>query len=628
MCGIVGLWDKGAATSILKSRIDAAVKSIRHRGPDDQGVWVSEEAGLGVGHVRLTIIDATPLARQPMISATGRYILVFNGEIYNFRELYDRYCIDDRRVNRRSDTSVLLYLLARYGKKAIGWLNGMFAFAFIDDKEKKILLARDRFGEKPIYLYRKGGTFAFSSELRGIVNLYPDNPWDLDDESIINYHMLGSVPAPRTIYKDVVALLPGHFAEINQSMNVVTQCYWNLSALERLESVNNSDAGIQSECRNLLIGAVKSRMVSDVPVGVFLSGGIDSNAILSTACTCGIPPDKALCIDFEEGAQYSEFAVAKASANYFHIPIQRHVLERHKFEDGMDSFFSAMDQPTIDGFNTYFLSRIASESGIKVWLSGVGGDELFGGYPSFHRIYSLAMLGSLSMLVPDSLVFFIAECLKNIRYSRGLHLGIRGNPLVRAYQACRLILPPAKAKKYLVNAKCLSPGILQSYIDSIYPKSIQGFDCFQVASVFEATVYMRHQLLRDIDNFGMAESIEIRAPFLDHKLFGHVMMLPDDKKKDGQRLKPLLQDIIPGGLPPSVPRNEKRGFTFPVERWLYEGMSSHFRDVALDSVNGQFWNLDEVEDLWRGFKAGQIHWSLLWLFYSFAKWKELHSCKI
>jgi asparagine synthase (glutamine-hydrolysing) len=286
-----------------------------------------------------------------------------------------------------------------------------------------------------------------------------------------------------------------------------------------------------------------------------------------------------------------------------------------------------MDQPTTDGFNNFFLARAASDTGIKVWLSGVGGDELFGGYPSFSRLgYLKAWSAVLQRLMPRSAALNLAARSSYMKLSRLLHLGVEGDSTLRAYQACRLIVPPANARQFLRVQSGESAASLQRGIDGFYPRLSESMDSHQTASILESSVYMRSQLLRDIDNFSMSASIEVRAPFLDHDLFRQIWRLPRSSKKYNRNVKPLLIDIVPNGLPHDVPLDKKRGFTFPVARWAREGMAVHFRDVVMDPVNGDYWVPQEVEKLWRAYERGRVHWMVLWMLYSFARWRGTHPC--
>jgi asparagine synthase (glutamine-hydrolysing) len=623
MCGLVGTVAPRDHLALDLHAVATALKSIEHRGPDNVSTWASKDGRVAVGHVRLAIIDPSASANQPMVSRDGRYLLVFNGEIYNFRDLYARFVADDDDVNPRSDTSVLFALLRDRGRDALSLLNGMFAFAFIDLADRSVLVARDRFGEKPFYFFSDGPTLSFASELVALGKLRPDLSWSLDQEAVQLYFMSGSITAPRTIFRGMRALPPASYFSWRPGTTPAVRPYWQLVPSAQPELSHKPPIEAVS---SLLRRAVSSRMVSDVPVGIFLSGGIDSTSIVATAASQAASINTALSIDFPE-VEFSEATIAAAVAKRFGLSFVREVVDSRSFIDSVPGFFHAMDQPTVDGFNTYFISRIAGQTGIKVWLSGVGGDELFGGYPSFSRLSRLeAASRYLQHIVPYKLVGGLPVGAGLSKVARLLHLGVRGNPVLRAYQVCRIPILPAPCRKLLGSPQESSNTRLQQLLDDVAPETAAHLDWFQKASLLEARVYLGGQLLRDIDNFSMAESIEIRAPFLDHDLFEGVWRLPQDLKKYNSSSKPLLIDSVPGGLPAEVPTHRKRGFTFPVQDWLRDNMGRQFQDVVLDPAFDDVWDRREVAKLWRSYKAGAVGWIPLWSFYAFANWRSSHNC--
>jgi asparagine synthase (glutamine-hydrolysing) len=622
MCGITGLWNQNLAEEELLKRVEVSTKLLEHRGPDDSGIWHDKALSLALGHRRLSIIDATSNAHQPMIHKTNNYALVFNGEIYNYRELEKKYkllCHDEKEYG---DTAVLLELLVKFGVDALEYLDGMFAFAFFDKTKQKLTLARDRFGEKPLYWNNSGGIFCFSSEITTLVPLI-NTTLDINEESLAIYHMMGSVPAPRTIYTDIHALEPGSFITINTKFQPQIKNYWDIKSSFNRSNKNQKNNGSDAT-QELLINSVRSRMVSDVPVGIFLSGGIDSNSILATLNNQKILPDMALSVDFPE-SEYSEFSIAQTSAEQFGVPMERLVMDQSSFTKGLPTFFSAMDQPTMDGFNTFFLTQAAQQIGIKVWLTGVGGDELFGGYPSFKRMMILSnVIKVMQKIMPSRLMVELSSSNISIRNSRILNSLVNGPAQTRCYQSNRLILPPAKIRSLLNTT--MDNNILLKLLDSCYPTMPDNMDAYQAATYLETSIYMASQLLRDIDNFSMAHSIEVRAPFLEHHLFQNILSLNKNKKIDGKRIKPLLQDMVPGGLPSIIPQTIKRGFTFPIEKWLKTGLEKNYKEVVLNSDNSSFWNLNSLENIWKNYEKGKVHWTMLWNFYSFSMWAKSRRC--
>jgi asparagine synthase (glutamine-hydrolysing) len=615
LIGVVGSEDPQQT-----NKLDAALKLLTHRGPDASGRI--DGAWLKLRHTRLTIIDLSASANQPLRSACGRYVLVFNGEIYNYQELYTRYLYGDPAVNKDSDTSVLLHLFMRFGKHCLTLLDGMFAFAICDLEARKLFLARDRFGEKPLYWISFGGIFAFASELRALRAALPELVCDFDTEACAIYHMVGSIPAPRTIYRKVSALLPGHWLNFRDGEIQIGR-YWSLPAPVERRNAQSYEEQL-ALTRERLLDAVRSRMVSDVPVGLFLSGGFDSGSILSLLSSSGFKGINAICLDFPE-TEFSEYRLAKQTSEKFDAILHRRIITAEEFAASLPAFFAAMDQPTSDGFNTFFVCRAARDLGMKVWLSGVGGDEIFGGYPSFTRLRTLSMLAKFLGLVPATLLESASSAVRrHPKLNRVVHLGDGGSPYVRAYQALRNSFPWRLARSVL-SPMWDGSWCFPAALDSFYPEPNPRADFFQMASLFESSVYMRSQLLRDMDNFSMAHSLELRAPFLSHKLFESVYLMDRASKKSSKQAKPLLANALVNPLPEEVTRQSKRGFAFPIERWLRSFIRRSFEDVAFDPALKGIWDQEAVRQLWAGHLAGRINWGMMWQLYAFARWR-LQTC--
>ena len=616
MCGLVGFRDYRDGFQAA-SKLDAALGALRHRGPDDAGTLIIDK--FGFAHARLSIIDLTAAARQPIVDATGRFVLLFNGEIYNYRELADKHFSGDAHLNRASDTAVLLAMYVRFGRDCLKDLSGMFAFAVVDLQTKSVFLARDRFGEKPLYWVATSDCVAFSSEISALKRLLPDCDWSVDPAALLLYHAIGSIPAPYTIYRASRALRPGQWVEIDGSGGISEGTYWSVGE-SGFPVPRNRDEAIDG-CRHRLLDAVRSRMVSDVPVGIFLSGGLDSGSLLSLISSLGAPCPEALCIDFAD-PQFSEYNRAAETARAFGAPLHRSVVTPEEFKAHLSGFFCVADQPTTDGFNTYFVALHAKALGIKVWLSGVGGDELFGGYPSFQRIdHLIALSQGLQLALPGFLPKLVTGRFPHrYRWARALYLGRPGDQRKRAYQCLRNVIPIEMARQLLSPTIRIDSRAALGLLDSVYPNTDGCADRFQCASAMETGVYMASQLLRDIDNFSMAHSLEVRAPFLDHELFGYVFALPQRFKNVRGRAKPLLIDSLPHKLPTVVSSQTKRGFTFPLEVWLKKDLRVSFEECVLDEQNSEFWDLQSVRSIWHAYLAGKVHWSIPWQFYAFARW--------
>jgi asparagine synthase (glutamine-hydrolysing) len=620
MCGFVGFRDFRIGRPAA-SGLDSALAAIRHRGPDGEGKLFINE--FGFAHARLSIIDLTDAAKQPMFDASGRFVLLFNGEIYNYRELAETYFPNDPSLNRESDSAVLLAMYVRFGRQCLKHLNGMFAFAVVDLTTRSIFIARDRFGEKPLYWVKTDNFIAFASEIGALKYVAPDCEWSIDHDALLIYHGIGSVPAPYTIYRAARALRAACWMEFDDRGQSTEGTYWTMGG-ESHSQPRDKEEAIEG-CRNRLLDAVRSRMVSDVPVGIFLSGGLDSGGILSLISSLDVPTPEALCIDFPD-KKFSEFRQAAQTAEGFGARLHRSLVTPEEFDSNLENYFSSADQPSTDGFNTYFVSLHAKALGIKVWLSGVGGDELFGGYPSFQRIGWLIKLSrALQCVLPPSFGRMIERRFPhNYRWARMASLGGKGDAASRAYQCLRNPIPARMVADLMSAAVPRDSDAALRLIDGIYPDTASCVDGFKRVSLMESCVYMASQLLRDIDNFSMAHSIEVRAPFLDHRLFDYVFGLqPRFKLKDG-RTKPLLVDALLNPLPATVAMQPKRGFTFPIESWLRTDLRASFEAIVLDPRNSDFWDIAAVRGLWHAYLAGHVHWSVPWQFYAFARWYRTH----
>jgi asparagine synthase (glutamine-hydrolysing) len=556
MCGIAGIL--AGAPGLHASAASSMGAALAHRGPDDAGLWSSPQRGSGpvtLVHRRLAIQDLSPGGHQPMESACGRYVLVFNGEIYNQHALRRDLERQGHRFRSSSDTEVLLQLLIRYGTAALQRLQGMFAFCLWDSHEQRALLARDPFGIKPLYLWQgPGGQLLFASEVRALLasNLIPRQ---LDATALAGFLASGSVPEPRTLVAGITSLPAGWLGHW-QAGSWQIQPYWQPSFAPGLP-LNPSDQIALS--RQALAASVAAHQLSDVPVGLFLSGGLDSSALLALA---GGQRITTLSIGFQETA-YDETERAAAVARYFgssHMPLQ---LTAARAAELLPGFLAAVDQPSIDGFNTYCVSQLAHEQGLKVVLSGLGGDELFGGYPSFQKIPRLlALHRSLGPARPAA-----ARWLERSGQHQRLRLAaFLGGPATAAaaHRCFRGIFSPREialafqhwglsSTAVAEDAACLEPGSCRcpTQADAI--------------AWLESSCYMGQQLLRDSDTYSMAHGLELRIPFVDAQLFRELAPLPASTRL--ARDKQLLQDAVPE-LRQALPPAPKRGFTFPYGVWF------------------------------------------------------------
>lgn len=567
MCGIVGIINHqtGDQSSVLETMLTA----IRHRGPDDQGRWVSSQKNAFLAHARLSIIDLSPGGHQPMSTPDSRFTIVFNGEIYNFRDLRAKLESDGVHFQSHSDTEVLLRLYEKKGPSMVNDLRGMFAFCIWDEQSRSAFLARDPLGIKPLYYSIQPDRLIFASELRAIRNSGLVSS-QLDGNAITEFLETGSVPEPLTLLSDVRCVEAGHSLTWKEG-HVEFNQFWQLHFPE---TTPNPDAAQLT--RNALLDSMQAHFVSDVPVGVFLSGGIDSTALVALARELGQRDLQTFSIGVDDPS-LDESSIARKTAAHFGTQHHEWRLTGAMGASKFAAFLDRMDQPSIDGFNSFTVSSFARDQGMKVVLSGLGGDELFAGYPSFQQVPKLARLSRRLHAIPGAAPAGGALLARFAPQPKWRRLGsfLRQPPTVaNAYRAFRGIFSPAEARLLAsrYTALAFKPALpSQSQLQSSTPTDEDAL------SALELTRYMRNQLLRDSDVMSMAHGLELRVPFVDKLLFETLATLPAT-----QRLQPgkkLLLQAVPE-VPDWVAKQPKRGFTFPFEKWLDASWGDTFRNVT------------------------------------------------
>ena len=555
MCGIAGVLTERAEAAVLVPAVSRMLAAMRHRGPDDEGTWKAASGHAAFAHTRLSIIDLSAAGHQPMSSVNGRFTITFNGEIYNHREL--RRSLEQRGIGftSQTDTEVILQGYAADGLSSISRLRGMFAFAIWDDHERVCVLARDPFGIKPLYYHDSGGRLTFASEVRSLLasGLVPA---ELDPTGLYGYFSTGSVPEPGTLLRGVTCLEPGSHA-VWRDGRLSHQRYWNICFNEARE---DASAG-ESRVRAALVDSIDRHFVSDVPVGVFLSGGIDSSAIVALARARSDGELRTFSMSFPESS-LDEGPDARRTAQHFKTIHHDWALDGATARQLFDEFLCGVDQPSIDGFNTFTVCRLARQHGTKVVLSGLGGDELFGGYPSFRNVPRLASLRRLAHFSGPlgAAATRLAGEVGGSRFRRLNDLLSSPASLENAYAVFRGIYSREEAHiltaHYTGHRPAIDGGGARSATD---PTAQDGI------SRLELTRYMRNQLLRDSDVMSMASGVELRVPFIDSVLFDALAQVPAHQRL--QRGKALLIRAVPE-LPSWVINRPKRGFTLPIEQWL------------------------------------------------------------
>ncbi len=560
--------------------------SMAHGGPDAEGVFF--DGPLALGHRRLSIIDLSVAGNQPMISKDSNLIISFNGEIYNFIELKRELEELGSLFITKTDTEVILYAYEKWGTKAFDRFEGIFAFSLFDKKANKIFLVRDHIGVKPLYYYIKDKQLIFSSEVRGFKAMNKDWP-EFEDWKIL-FLAFGSIPHPYTTLKDVYQLSPGSYLElnINDFTNDVKFYYSKISGdyvtSDGIEDLKLMQFAIQD--------SVRRNLISDAPIGIFLSGGIDSSllVLLADRLQSGV---NTISVNFDE-ALYDEYLYQRlALEETLNVDHTSHRITEQMFWDNLDDIWSAMDQPSVDGVNSYFITKFARKDGLKVVLSGLGADEIFGGYPSFNRISWVKRLRKLP------LKRFIGKIVgwKTHAYKRIMFLNIPG--IIGDYLFLRGIHTP----DFIANILHIPEERVWKVLQQVKLDFSPDVEEPDYVSKMESRIYMSNQLLKDIDYMGMWHGLEVRVPFLDIDLIRKVDSIrPADRYKQGWP-KYLLTASNQHILPPKIIFRKKKGFTFPLETWMRH--SRHrFRNL-IQAENG-------TKKIIKSFERGNDHWSKYW----------------
>ncbi len=603
MCGIAGIV---SFTEPIDSRsLDAVTHMIEaqsHRGPDGTGCY--HDSHVALGHRRLSIIDISAAGRQPMSNETRSVWVTYNGEIYNYAELRRELISVGHCFASESDTEVLVHGYEEWGEQGLlRRLRGMFAFALYDAPRRRMVIARDRLGVKPLYYAEneRTGQVVFASEVKALLKARRLAA-ETDRKALAGFLLFGSVPSPQTIIRGVRCLLPGHYL-VAEPGRLQTRRYWDL------EFTSDADGTI-APLSEVLQDAVARHLVSDVPVGIFLSGGVDSAGLVALA---GDPKQqlRTVTISFPE-SEFSEASEARRLAQHFRTQHHELNVSSSDFISELPKILDAMDQPTNDGVNTYFVARAAHEAGLTVVLSGLGGDELFWGYRHYRWVSNHRGTLAAITALPEALRAGLISAAVVLGRACGKESWMRlaalrsGAHAESLYMAFRGFFASEQVQRLLGNNESEMRSLFEDSLARMRPPIHASRS--NGLNYIELKRYLHDQLLRDSDVFGMRHSVEIRVPYLDDHVVAQAAATPEGRKTSQAMNKPLLVAALGDALIAEAARRPKRGFSFPMAKWMHERTDT-MREMAMST---KILERDVVGKMWSAFDQGRLHWSRAW----------------
>jgi asparagine synthase (glutamine-hydrolysing) len=633
ICGAIGIQSKDSGEAVVRRMLRAIV----HRGPDGEGLLAAPLFAAGTR--RLSIIDL-PGGSQPVWNETGTLAVFFNGEIYNFLALRAELEAAGHQFRTKSDTEVIVHAYEAWGEDCARRLRGMFAFAVVEMPKgrgglaTRVFIARDRLGIKPLYYARAGGTVLFASEVRALLSSGCLTA-NLSNEALSSYLLFGSVSEPMTLVDGIASLPPGHCITvcIADKVNIAEpRTYWDPTPEMVKAGLASRDARIPpaTRVRALLEDAVCSHLVADVPVGVFLSSGLDSTAIAALASRAqkGI---HTFTVAFPE-AEFSEAEIARSTAVELGTDHSELSLSNEEMVGRLDEAITAFDQPSMDGINTYFVSWAARQAGLKVALSGLGSDELFGGYSSFHNSARVARLAAIARFLPTSLRSFVGNRTISSNalshspdsFRKALAAWLDPDSLPHPYFFTRALFTTQTTATWLQEENNTWGRTPWGRWLAHSAEQTRSMDSFTTVSWLELRSYLVSTLLRDTDALSMHHSLEVRVPFLDTALVERVLSLPESAKRDRRQPKALLIQALGNLLPPKVRAQPKRTFTFPWQSWLRGPLGNRVSEGLAEWSPALQSRLDgkEARGVWDAFLAGRTTWSRPWSLYVLNEWAK------
>jgi asparagine synthase (glutamine-hydrolysing) len=598
VCGLCGVVSFDRRQSIDRALIERMNDQIKHRGPDDSGYYFNSNVGLG--HRRLSIIDLSR-GHQPLANEDDSVWIVFNGEIFNHEELRVELEKQGHIFRTHSDTEAIVHAYEEYGIECPEKLRGMFAFAIWDERERRLLIARDRLGKKPLYYYKNDRLLIFGSEIKSLL-AHPEVKAEIDMVALNRYLSLRYVPGPLTMFKNIFKLQPGHSLVYDEG-GVRIRKFWELEFTEREPRRIEEEV---EEFRSLLKDCIKMRLMSEVPLGVFLSGGLDSSSVVALMSELGVPNIKTFSVGYEGAEEVNELGYARLVANHFNTEHHEFHVKPEEFGNFISDLVWYMDEPVADTacIPLYFISKLAREH-VTVVLSGEGADELLAGYSIYQRMLKLDGIHKFyqpfaSLMQPIGLM--LATTAKAQKYVR-----LAGLPLEVRYRGVSNALSD-DLKREIWNGPFLNGDADISKVFAPYFEMARGSKHLNQMLFVDIKVWLPDDLLIKADKMTMANSQELRTPFLDHRLMEYAAGLPQSLKLHGAEGKYLLKMAMKGILPDEIIFRPKQGFPTPVKRWFAGDLNEQTRDTLLapDAVVRRYFNMEKVATLIAEHESGRV----------------------
>ncbi|HVN72426.1 MAG TPA: asparagine synthase (glutamine-hydrolyzing) [Desulfomonilia bacterium] len=636
MCRITGIWDKRKLENLLRTCMGMR-DTMTYGGPDDAGMYIDEAACLAMGHRRLSIIDLSPTGHQPMTTLDGRYTICYNGEVYNYRELKPELEAQGFTFRGTSDTEVVLNAFAAWGSSSVDRLIGMFAYAIWDSLEKSLYLFRDRMGVKPLYYYQHEGRFAFASELKGLHAALKEY-LEIDREALGEFFHYGYISSPRSIYRNTFKMEPGAWIRVNEKGEVEKHIYWSQDAVCMQPELRGSEQYLIDRLEALMVDAFSKRLIADVPVGVFLSGGIDSSLVTAVLARNTGTPIKTFTIGFRE-KNYDESSWARAIADYLRTEHTEETVTPDHARAILPLWPEIYDEPfgDISGIPTTIVSRMTRKY-VKVSLSADGGDELFCGY---HRYWVMEMLQRYLSPLPASIPRAMGKALGFIGADTAAdlastHPGLRLPAIkdrMRKFQAVLANWEGDAGGAYPYALAYWLPQEISSLMGTYHnPRpSLKetGRSLLSAMMLWDMRHYLSEDILTKVDRATMSTSLEGRDPFLDHRIVEFALRLPMEFKYQRGKMKYILRKVLERYLPAHLFERPKQGFAVPIYSWLHDELMGLVEEyLSPESLSGQA-EIDpalvlKTVSAFKG-KNGSVAVDRIWLLLAFMMWRR-HYC--